>query len=394
MQSKITLFAENEHCCGCGACMNICPKKAITMHEDEYGFLYPQIDENVCIKCGVCQSVCSFQNKKETHEPVATFAISAKDQKIHINSASGGAFAVLAEKIITEDGVVFGAAFDNDWNVCHIAINDIQDIKKLQGSKYVQSNIDKAYQIVKAYLAQGKKVLFSGTPCQVAGLYGYLGKDDESLVTVDLICHGVPNQRMFKDYLSSFGEVESFTFRDKSLGWGINGTIRIKGRKKFHKLWQSAEPYLYYFTKGLIYRDSCYKCKYACQHRPADITLGDYWGIEKQHPEYLGKNGFTPKMGISVAIANTEKGFIALHECSEQIDAKESTFSKATASNAQLVKPSEKKEKRQEILNLYAKDGWSAVAERFEQNIGIRKHSSFIKSMIPDSLVRFLKSKR
>lgn len=391
MQSEIVLFDEKEKCCGCGACMNVCPKKAISMQEDKYGFLYPQIDVNVCIKCGACQRACHFQHKTEVNVPIQTFAACSKSDRILKNSASGGAFATLAKKTLVNGGVVFGAAFDESWTVCHICIESVDELHRLQGSKYVQSSIGITYQQVKRLLKERRHVLYSGTPCQIAGLYGYLGKDDENLLTVDLICHGVPNRRMLQDYLKTFGEVEYFTFRDKSLGWGINGKVVIKGNKRSQKLWQSASPYLYYFTQGLIYRDSCYKCKYTCKHRPADITLGDYWGIEKQHPEYLGKSGFDTKKGISVMIANTEKGVAAIRSCVHFLEIKYSTFEKAAAGNAQLARTTTKRPQRQEILELYAQQGWGAVEERFKRKIGIKKYSSVIKAHIPVCCKKILK---
>lgn len=391
MESKIVLFDKKEKCCGCWACMNACPQKAISMQEDEYGFLYPQIDVNLCIQCGICRRVCNFQNKTETNTPMQTFAACAKSESILKNSSSGGVFAALAKTSLASGGVVFGAAFEESWKVSHVGIETIETLHKLQGSKYVQSNIGFTYQQVKGLLKKGKLVLYSGTPCQIAGLYGYLGKDDENLLTVDLICHGVPNQRMFQDYLKSFGEVEDFTFRDKSLGWGENGKVIVKDQKKQQKVWQSASPYLYYFSQGLICRDSCYQCKYTCQHRPADITLGDYWGIEKQHPDYLSKNGFDATKGISVVIANTSKGVKAIQSVAQLMDMKESTFEKAAAGNDQLIRPTVKKPQRQEILELYAQQGWDAVAERFEKIIGFRKYSSEIKAHIPIWCKKILK---
>lgn len=393
MQSAVTLFPKKEKCCGCGACMNACPQKAISMQEDEYGFLYPQIDTNACIKCGACKRVCNFQYKTEENAPIQTFAACAKSEGVLKKSASGGAFSVLAIAILSKGGVVFGAAFDKTWRVCHIGIGSVEKLYKLQGSKYVQSNVGTTYQQVKRMLKEGRTVLYSGTPCQIAGLYGYLGKNDPNLLTVDLICHGVPNQRMFLDYLKTFGEIEYFTFRDKSLGWGINGGVMIKGKKKKQKIWQSTSAYLYYFSQGFIYRESCYQCKYACQHRPSDITVGDYWGIEKQHPDHLGKNGFDTKKGISVIIANTEKGAEAIRECTQYIDLKESAFEKAAAGNAQLIRPTVKKPQRQEILDLYAKHGWGAVAERFKKNMGIKRYKSVIKNILPTSVKSYLKRK-
>lgn len=395
-KSAPVLFENKKDCCGCGACMNACLKQAISMQEDQYGFFYPQIDNSLCVKCGACQKVCNYQNKKETHIPEHTYAVCAKSEGTLKRSASGGVFAVLAQKILAMGGVVFGAAFDKTWSVRHIGVESLEELPELQGSKYVQSNTGSTYQQVKHYLKQSRKVLYSGTPCQIAGLYGFLGKDDENLLTVDLICHGVPNQRMFHDYLHSLGTVTDFTFRDKNAGWGKNGSVIIQRNDTSYKkiLWESSQPYLYYFVNSFMHRESCYQCKYTCQHRPADITLGDYWGIEKQHPDYLGKNCFSTKKGISVVIANTAKGLTTLRQCSDALHMKDSTFEKAADGNAQLVRPSVKNPERQEILDLYAQQGWDAVARRFHANIGVRKYSSQIKNMIPSCLKKMMKKYR
>ena len=393
MPRDITLFTDNKDCCGCGACCNICPKKAITMSEDKYGFIYPEIDRSKCIGCGLCMKACGFQNSQVTNEPMKAFAASAKSDKIIKKSASGGAFAAIASNILDEGGAVFGAAFDGDHNVYHTGVDRKEKLSLLQGSKYVQSNTANTYKQVRDLMNNGKKVLYSGTPCQIAGLYGFLGRDYDRLITVDLICHGVPNQKMFRDYIKSLGIVKKFSFRDKSIGWGINGSAIIEknGSDKKIKLWQSASAYLYYFSQGEIYRESCYSCKYACSHRPADITLGDYWGIEKQHPEYLGKEGFDESKGISVVIANTEKGLKTLNECSNTMHMLDSEFSKAAAGNTQLRKPSSHSQKRSELLELYADKGWNAVEERYKKNIGVRKYSSQVKSLIPKGVKKYLK---
>lgn len=394
MQHSVSLFSDKKNCCGCGACKNACPKKAISMKEDAYGFIYPYIDANLCVECGICQKVCSFQHQTVKNEPLAVFAAASKDKDMLRCSASGGAFSAIARIILSQGGIVFGAAFDKDWNVQHIGVETLEKLPRLQGSKYVQSHIGTTYQQVKKCLKEKRKVLFSGTPCQIAGLYGYLGHDDENLFTIDLICHGVPNQKMFQDYVHSLGNVEHFSFRDKSLGWGINGIAVIKGKRKALKLWQSDSPYLYYFSQGVIYRDSCYHCKYACKNRPADITVGDFWGIEKQHPEYLRQHIFHTKDGISVVIANTQKGMKLLNSCIFGLYIKKSDFEKVAAGNAQLVRPSICKSQRKEILDLYTKYGWNAVEERFYKNIGIRKYSSQLKSILPSGLKALLKRGR
>lgn len=388
------LFQNKSECCACGACVNICPVKAITMKEDEYGFIYPEINESVCLGCGKCKKVCRFQNGNTENEPIKTFAAVSKDLNISSKSSSGGIFASIATEIIKKNGIVFGVEMMSDFSVRHSSTNDQSGISKFQGSKYTQSDTHRSYEEVAKHLKEGKIVFFSGTPCQIDGLYGYLGRDYENLYTADLICHGVPNNKMLKDYLSiveekNNGKISYFTFRDKSLGWGKNGYVIINGKKI--KMWQSSSSYIYYFSQGWICRENCYKCKYTCSHRPADITLGDYWGIEKYHPEYLGGNNWDESKGISVIIVNSDKGMKLIENFGTGIELKASDFEKAAAGNSQLRHPS-KPGKRDEILEIYKKDGWKAVDERFKKNVGIRYYSSQIKSLLPLSLKRRLKS--
>ena len=387
MRTEIVLFDKKEDCCGCGSCMNVCPKSAISMQEDEFGYKYPAIDTNLCVGCGLCQKACAFQNGKVEHEPLLTFAASARKGEILRKSSSGGLFAVLAGKTLSENGAVFGAAYDERLQVRHICIESAGQLPALQGSKYVQSDTGNTFSQVKKMLREGRKVLYSGTPCQIAGLYGYLGGDHENLTTIDLICHGVPNGRMFGDYLKSLGNVERFTFRDKSIGWGISGTSLVDG--KTVKIWESASPYVYYFSKGMIHRDSCYQCRYACKNRPAYITLGDFWGIEKQHPEFL--KVFRQECGISAVIVNSEKGKRFLRDCQGELVLKKSEFGKVQAGNTQLRQPSTLSPKRAEILALYRDGGWEAVEKRFNENIGLHRYSSQIKSYIPASVKSVLK---
>ncbi len=310
METIPVLFTKKEDCCGCGACLNVCPRQAIAMKEDEYGYLYPEIDEEKCVRCGQCKKVCAFQKREETNVPLDCYAaVNANVEQVS-KSASAGIFAAIAEKVICDGGIVYGVAFTRNWGVHHVAIDNLEDLAKLQGSKYAHSNIERTYSEAKNELQTGRRVLFSGTPCQIAGLREFLGKEYENLVTVDIVCHGVPSVRMLQDYLKTIedkhrGKITEFIFRDKSIGWGKNGSAVINGKKI--KIWQSASSYLYYFTKGWLYRENCYRCPYACEHRPADITLGDYWGIEKQHPELLGKGRWDESKGISCVIINTKK---------------------------------------------------------------------------------------
>ena len=388
------LFENKTECCGCGACRNICPKGAIRMVEDSCGYIYPEITPELCIECGRCKQVCAFQNKKETQTPKKVYAAVAKNQDLQRTSASGGIFAVLAQAVLEKGGVVCGAAFTEGWKVEHILIERVKDLYKLQGSKYTHSHTEMSYQKTKAFLKEGRPVLYSGTPCQIAGLYAYLNKEYENLMTVDIICHGVPSNRMFIDYVNMLEKKEksrmtAFSFRDKRMGWGINGSAAFENGR-IRKIWQSSSSYFYYFVKGMLYRENCYQCPYASKHRPADITLGDYWGIEKAHPDYLGKGGFDESKGISVAIANNEKGAALLKEYGEGIECKDSEFEAAARHNGQLNHPCDKGN-RDDIVMLYRDKGWGAVESRFNSKIGWRRYTSQIKALLPASIKRILK---
>lgn len=395
---KIKLFQLKKDCCGCGACMNICSKKAIFMREDKSGFIYPEVNTALCINCGKCKKVCAFQNKEETNEPLETWAAVSRNKVEAAKSASGGVFAAMAGRVLEQKGYVFGAAFTDDWSVHHIGIHDKRQLFRLQGSKYVQSFMDNTYYQTRCVLEEGKMVLFSGCPCQIAGLKAYLGKEYKNLLTVDIICHGVPNYRMFQGYILMLeaqekGKIMDFTFRNKKVGWGKNGQIDFvdhNGQIKNKKLWQNASSYIYYFSKGWIYRENCYYCKYAGKNRPADLTLGDYWGIEKVHPDYIGKNGWKEQEGISVIIVNTEKGSVFLKQMCPQIDLKKSTFEKAASGNGQLRHPSFPGQ-REEILIAFEKGGWDSVEEYYLRTIGLKRYTSQWKSLIPISFKRLLK---
>lgn len=357
---EIKLFEDKKDCCACGACLNICPKQAITMQKDEYGFLYPQIDESKCIKCGLCLKICAFQNSELKNVPIKTYAAQSNNTDLK-ESASGGIFASIATNVLREGGVVYGAAMEmeNDkLTVRHIAVENDADLIKLQGSKYVQSSTEKVYQDVKKKLNDNRLVLFSGTPCQVDGLNSYLGKKYENLITMDIICHGVPNNQMFQDYISLLEEkykdkIIDFKFRDKTKGWGLTA----KGYTAI--IPANVSSYYYMFLKSYINRDSCYSCKYACKNRCGDITIGDYWGIEKAHPEALKEDvcGLDYKKGISCLIVNTEQGIKFLKKYKSDLRLLNSCFERVGKYNKQLNYPSKVNfNHREKILNLYIAD--------------------------------------
>lgn len=314
----IDLVKDSYSCCGCGACMNVCPKGAIEMREDPAGFKFPHIDTSKCIECGLCLKVCKFENPELAY-PRAAYICQLKDENTLALSTSGGAFRAMAEKIIERGGVVFGCAYTENKDglvPTTIAVDNIEELPKLSGSKYVQSEMGFAYKKAKGFLDKGRLVLFSGTPCHISGLYGYLGKPYDNLYTTDLICHGVPNLKMFQSELSRMekkykSKVKSFCFRDKRIAaWGkYKYSFELENGEAHNGiLYDSA--YIDLFLKGEIIRDSCTKCPYARPERVSDITIGDAWGAEIAHPNFEELKGgdFNFKKGLSLALINTERG--------------------------------------------------------------------------------------
>lgn len=304
MQNKLI----NDNCTACNACFNSCPVGAINMIENKEGFKYPQIDSNKCIKCGLCEKICPAINKKTIEEKdiKSVYAVSAND-KIRERSSSGGVFTLLANYILEHDGYVCGAAFSEDFSkVEHIIIDKKEDLYKLQSSKYVQSDIGLVFKEIKALLEENKKVLFSGTPCQVEGLKRYLNKEYKNLLTVDVLCHGAPSPRVWKEYLQEISqnrEIKNINFRTKDNGWQGPLLLKIKYKNNtIHKAFSNEDSYYQAFLKNLILRKSCETCQFTNLDRPSDITLGDFWGIGK----YSRK--LNDRKGLSVVVANSNKG--------------------------------------------------------------------------------------
>ena len=329
-------------CCGCNSCVQKCPKKCISMQEDEEGFLYPHIDTDICIDCHVCEKVCPVINKNEPRTPLACYAAKNPDENIRMKSSSGGIFSMLAEKVINDGGVVFGAGFNRKWQVVHSYTETKEGIAAFRGSKYVQSVIGNTYKETEFFLKQGREVLFSGTPCQIAGLKKYLCKEYENLITVDFICHGVPSPGVFRWYLQEVlnnhaarkvkkdsimfptttsipkGDIQmpegisitDIRFRDKREGWKkYCFTLQIaedpsndKDRTVTYSSNLHKNLYLKGFLKDLYLRPSCYDCPSKCLSSQSDITIADFWGINRINNS-LDDNG-----GISAILANSAKG--------------------------------------------------------------------------------------
>lgn len=301
-----TIAAKKSDCSGCRACFNICPVNAVTMKEDEEGFFYPAADNALCTNCSLCRKVCPALNKSEvykdnTGDPDCYAAIG--NDELRAVSSSGGAFSVIANEIFEMGGVVCGAAFVGQ-RVQHIIIEKASDLHKLRGSKYLQSDTNTVFSQIKKLLQTGKTVLFSGTPCQVAGLNLFLGKKYDRLYTVDLLCHGVPPQRVFDKYLEETikeGEFLHTSFRDKTAGWNVYTTTTTTTAAQYRSDFSSS-TYLQAFIKNMCLRPSCGACKYTSTQREADITIGDFWAIERYKPE------LNDHKGTSVILFNSRKG--------------------------------------------------------------------------------------
>lgn len=365
-----------KHCCGCGACWASCPRNAISMVEDEYGCKYPIINESICIKCGKCLKMCKYQNVKSGKNPIVAYAAKTKNEQILNKSASGGIFASLAYEIIALGGYVAGAVLEFNQNqkitVHHILSNNKGNIELMQGSKYVQSDAWRCYKEVIQIVKSGKQVLFCGTPCQVDAIKQITGNPD-NLITIDLICHGVPPARMLQDYLKVMGKtlgghITGFQFRDKTCHkeWTSKITIK-KGKKEKNYFIPSRFVSFYkYFLESVIYRENCYTCPYANLKRVADLTIGDFWGIEQYHKDDLGRD----TNGWSCVLINTKKGkdFFDMHGSGIQ-----KFLSKAEwieKNNHQLRHPSMKNEQRKNVLDSYKNHGYKKVEHRYRKRNG------------------------
>ena len=331
----LSVYLCDEKCCGCKGCVNACPVNAISMRQDEFGYEYPVIDQDKCIDCGKCQTVCPMQhiNGKCVED---VYAAVLKDRAVE-NSASGGAFFAIARSFLEKGGVVFGSAFDERLNAEHIEVQSVQQLSYLQGSKYVQSDLD-CHQRVLSLLREGKEVLFSGTPCQVASIKRYVGAYESRLFCIELICHGVPNAAFWQDYLGLLrkkhrGEVVGFQFRSKkySMKFGAQYTIEKKGKKKTYIVPSVLSYYYHSFLKGKTYRKSCYSCPFAAPKRQADITLGDFWG-------YAG-DGLQAYPHRSAVLVCSDKGRELLQMASNSLMTEGSSFEAVSLQNMQLIHP-------------------------------------------------------
>jgi len=339
-------ITKKEECVGCNACTQICPKSCIAMREDHEGFLYPKVDESLCIDCSLCEKVCPVlvQSEEATVEPL-TYAAKNLDEDIRRESSSGGLFTLLAQEVIRQGGVIFGARFDSNWEVEHHCVDNIEDLALFRGSKYLQSRVGNSFLDAREHLKAGRQVLFSGTPCQISGLKLFLRKDYPNLLTVDFVCHGVPSPlvwRHYKDQLltsithtkrSHFTDIR---FRDKTEGWkrfSFAATIEMSDNRSV----TFREPlnkniFMRGFLQDLYLRPSCHACPAKSFKSGGDLTIADFWGIENLLPE------FDDDKGASLVMVSSERGRVAYEAITSSQDRVEVTYPSALAGNPSIVK--------------------------------------------------------
>ena len=355
-------------CTGCGACAAVCPKNAIEMVADRHGFLHPSIDPERCVDCGRCKSVCPKESSEIVSVNIyndfyAAWDVNLEDRRA---STSGGVFALLAESILQDGGIVYGVALVESIKVQHIRVETLDDLGSLRGSKYVQSNMNDVYSRVRNDLKDGRVVLFSGTPCQVAAVKKYVGDLNKNLITVDIVCHGVASQMVFDDYISfienKYGKkVINANFRYKKPSWQVfsmkldfsDGTSYIKS--KFE------DPYLYLFTlhpDEVLLRESCHSCSFTSIDRVGDITLADFWQYESVEKKQRGSNN-----GVSLVKVNTEKGKEYITKIQDSLYLEKTTIAKAYKSNKSFSEPWAKGPAKVSFWDDYKKGGFERVVE-------------------------------
>lgn len=341
---------EKSDCCGCEACVQICPKQCISFAQDQEGFFYPKVNRNACIQCGLCEKVCPMLHPYERNNPQDVMAAINKDDEVRMASSSGGIFTLLAERIITQGGVVFGVRFDNQWQAVFDCTETMEALAAFRGSKYVQARVGDSFRLCKQLLDQGRQVLFSGTQCQIAGLHHFLQKSYSNLLTVDFICHGVPSPKVWSKYLeeavaAGVKTISCIDFRDKRLGWKrYSFTLKYEECQLAHTFTSafSDNPYMKAFLSNLILRPSCYSCHAKGGRSKSDITIADFWGINKVNP-FMDDD-----MGTSLVLIYTDKGRKVLD--SDSIRYAQASYEKALRYNPSLVQSALKNPRREDFF--------------------------------------------
>lgn len=372
-------LCEKTYCTGCSACMNSCPTGAVAMCRDSEGFLYPKINEELCISCGKCERSCPILNHDTALTQTKAYAAINAKRSIRDISTSGGVFTLLAEYIISNGGVVFGASYNEDFSVSHCFAETDDELRKFRGAKYVQSDIGLSYKKAESFLENGRFVLFSGTPCQIAGLQSYLGKDYEKLICVDLICHGIPSPMVWKKYIDHRAKIdnngirpEHIDMRSKITGWQ-RYSVEFRYYDKTYSKMFADDAYMHGYIKDLYTRPSCFDCKFKGIQRTGDFTLGDYWGIESQHPE------MNDGMGTSLVFVHSEKAALIWHELAKLMCFKEVDTKTAIQWNPMAVQSTTYQEKREEFFARYKNEDFEQLVWELSPKVIPKKNGIFVR---------------
>lgn len=388
---------DKDKCCGCLACVETCPHLAISVSEDEDGFIMPTVDLSKCVECGACEKVCPMMHSEDVlHDEVGTaYAAVNCNKKILLESSSGGIFSVIAESVLAEGGVVCGAAFDDNLQLCNIIVDNSNDLDKLYGSKYIQSKNNGIFKIIRDYLRKGVKVYYCGTGCQVAALRLYLRKDYDNLITSDILCHGVPPQRVFDYTVKSLeskykGRVVNYRFRDKSVwGWSCSSSCGIQNGKRIKYIGYdfSMDAYFNAFIESVMYRESCYFCPFAKDKRVGDITLADFWGVEN----YLHIPNI--RNGVSAILVNSEKGLKELDKVRDKINLYAANIEDISKINRTLVCPSPRPKNRDVFFVNFKRDPERTLSMYVkERNIKKRIVYTLRRNKFSNAIINVIKS--
>ena len=370
---------DRNKCTGCTACMNICPKGAISFKEEYDGFKYPVIDQDKCIDCGLCKKTCPVLNTKSNASLNNCYVGYNKDSNERLNASSGSLFSTIANYILDNNGIVVGVAFDKDNNLKHIAIDKKEDLNTLRKSKYIQSDLDHIFSYIKEQL-NNKKVLFVGTPCQVAGIRSFI-KNNDNLITIDLFCHGVPSTRLFNKYIKELEEKNNdklinYDFRDNSTGWDTYSNKATLKNSEINELYQD-NKYMKLFLSDIALRESCYNCNFKLGNKFSDITLGDFWGIKDQYPEMYNKEG------VSAIVVNTQLGQDIFDNIKDNLEYKECSIESITSGNPSLVSSSKRPNNREQFFNELDNKSIDELTNKYKKKVSlIRRVINKVKRII------------
>jgi len=395
------------------ACVNVCQRDAIMIQVDKKGYEYPVIDENRCIHCNQCAVICQRRHTVKRNIPKQGYAAQLRNTKDTKKSASGGVVQGIAREILERGGVCYGCTLKKDENgffAEHIKVERIQELDKILNTKYIISRIGTCYRQVKKDLEAKKEVLFSGTPCQVQGLKAYLEKDYDNLLTVDVICHGVPSASLFNAYIRSIEELDkicvtNYIFRDKSISWGLNYCIhyyRVGDKRKKKKIVhypKELSSFTIHYLNKEIFREKCYTCELANIHRVSDLTCGDFWSIEKEYPELIltSEDRMKLSQGISCVLSNTNNGNNFIKRLEKRLILKSVEIEAIARNNENLNYASKKGKNREEVLKIFEEIGYMEIEKTYRRKLGWKKYiyrcKNFVKKYMPDRLRIFLYKK-